>query len=319
LKRFPHVLLHWEDFSRENAGPLLERYRHRICSFNDDIQGTAAVALGALLAGCHTIRRSIRDQQVVIFGAGSAGCGIARFICQAMQDEGLSRAEALSHLYLVDKDGLLCAGQKLLPFQSEFARMDTQPMSLLETVRYAKASVLIGVSGQNGAFNEEVVRLMASQVVNPIIFPLSNPDSHSEAAPINLLNWTEGRAVIGTGSPFEPVRFGGRLRKIDQTNNCYIFPGLGLALIAMKAHSVSDSLLMAAARALAGCSPAGDNADACLLPPLKDIREVSLKVALAVAKEILAEGLTDVSAPEDLEGYLRHCMWQPVYLPYEKA
>lgn len=318
-KRFPHVLLHWEDFSRENARPLLDRYRNRLCSFNDDIQGTAAVAVSALLAACYQVKRRISEQKVIIFGAGSAGCGIAEFICTAMEKQGLSRAEALQHIFMVDKEGLLHADQALLPFQRPFARDLSGSMSLIDTIQYSGAGVLIGVSGQVGAFNRQVVRAMVSNTLDPVIFPLSNPDSHCEANPQDLLEWTEGRAIISTGTPFGSVPFQGLLRQVDQTNNCYIFPGLSLALVTLQATRVTDGLLMAAAEALADCSPLRKKGGIGLLPPLRDIREVCLTVATAVAAQIVSEGLNDAPVPDNLELHLRQMMWDPVYLPYEKS
>lgn len=317
-KRFRNVLLHWEDFSRENAGRILDRYREQLCTFNDDIQGTAAAVLGSLLSATHVTGRRLSEQKVVIVGAGSAGCGIARFVSLAMQAEGLSPAAALSHIYLVDREGLLTQGQSLLHFQRPFARSDMDILPLMDVVKQTGAGVLIGVSGQGGAFTEPVIRMMAASVARPVIFPLSNPDTHSEARPADLLAWTEGRAVISTGSPFPPVCFAGETRRVDQTNNAYIFPGLGLALLTLQASRVTDAMLMTAARALAGCSPAKDNPRASLLPPLRTLRAVSLKVALAVAQEILGAGFAQTPGPADLEACLAEAMWTPVYVPYEK-
>ncbi len=329
-RRFPHVLVQWEDFARQNAGPLLDRYRDRICSFNDDIQGTAAVATGALLATKHITGVSLQDQCVVIVGAGSAGCGIASFIRQAMRQEGLSAEEIHQRLYLVDQQGLLMTDDTDLPdFQQPFAHprsrvagwqlVQAGRVSLIDVIRHVKPSVLIGVSGQPGTFTEEIVRTMAASVQRPVIFPLSNPDSRAEAVPADLLYWTGGRVIISTGSPFSPVFHQGRIFPIDQTNNCYIFPGLGLALVALKAKKVTDGIFMRAAYALADLSPAKMDPSASLLPSLRDIREVSFQVALAVAKEILNEGLAGIAPPEDLVAHLRAQIWEPVYLPYQKA
>lgn len=324
-KRFPHILLQWEDFARENAGPLLDRYRNRLCTFNDDIQGTAAIAAATLLSACRISKIPLKQQKIAILGAGSAGCGIARLLKQMMMAEGLSSAEAEKQFYLIDRDGLLLQNQNLLSFQQEFARvsheiadwkLNNQNKILLEDVIHnAKPTTLVGVSGQGGAFTEIIVREMSKHVKRPAIFPLSNPDSRSEAHPHDVMRWTEGRAVLGTGSPFPSIQG----KRIDQTNNCYIFPGLGLALIALQAKYVPDSLFIAAARALADYTAKRHDLKDNLLPPLKDIRDISLAIAVAVAKEIIASGLNQIQPPEDLEKYLRDFMWQPVYVPYQKG
>ncbi|MDX1902389.1 MAG: NAD-dependent malic enzyme [Gammaproteobacteria bacterium] len=326
-KRFPKVLLQWEDFSRENAGPLLDRYRDRLCSFNDDIQGTAAVAAATLLSASRVTKIPLKEQRIIIFGAGSAGCGIARLLQQLMVSMGLTVQEAKQCFYLVDRAGLLLKRQKnLLPFQKEFARDENensawqsqQDVTLEKLVRDVKPTILLGVSGQHGAFHENLVREMAKHCARPAIFPLSNPDANCEANPQDLIEWTEGRAIIGTGSPFPHIHYRGQERRVDQTNNCYIFPGLGLALIALKATSAPEILFIAAAKALADYAAehltSGDN----LLPPLKEIRSVSHAVAVAVAKQIIASGLNKLDPPDDLAKYLSDYMWQPVYVPYRK-
>lgn len=324
-KRFPNVLLQWEDFSRDNAGPLLERYRDRLCSFNDDIQGTAAIAAATILSACRVTKIPLKDQRIVIFGAGSAGCGIARLLRLMMISMGLSAAEVQRCFYLVDRDGLILQQQKnLLPFQREFARdvaehphwQSQAAITLENLIRDVKPTVLLGVSGQRGAFHESLIREMAKHCRRPVIFPLSNPDTNCEAHPKDLLEWTEGRALIGTGSPFAPVNYRGKTYHINQTNNCYIFPGVGLALIAMRASAAPEILFITAAQALADYSQSlGDQ----LLPPLKEIRTVSHAVAVAVAKQIVASGLNKMPPPDDIEKYLSDYMWQPVYVPYRKG
>ncbi len=328
-KRFPHILLQWEDFAQQNANPLLERYRDQLCTFNDDIQGTAAVAAGTLFAAISATRSHLRDQRIAILGAGSAGCGIAALIKQAMIDEGMSESEARSRFFMVDKNGLLLEDDKnLLSFQKPFAQsknniaawqlQHSNQITLEDVVHHAHPTVLIGVSGQAGGFSEAMIRDMANHVERPIIFPLSNPTSRSEATPIDLLKWTNDRAIIGTGSPFDSVEKAGKMRRVDQTNNCYIFPGMGLGLIAVKARRVTDAMFMRAAKALAECSPARQNPDNNLLPPLTDIRTVSLRVAAAVATEALNTGLANMIPRGDLESYLKNYMWMPEYLPYQK-
>lgn len=329
IKRFPHVLLQWEDFAQQNATPILERYRDKLCTFNDDIQGTAAVATGTLLAAINVTGKKLCDQKIVIVGAGSAGCGIANLIKQTMMKQGLSESEAQTRFYLIDRNGLLVEGMpNLLPFQKNFLQSRNaiadwrceRPdfVSLNDVVKNVRPTVLLGVSGQAGIFKEELIREMSLHVERPIIFPLSNPTSLSEATPTDLMLWTNGKAIIGTGSPFDAIVRDGQLFRVDQTNNSYIFPGVGLGLITVKAKTVSDKMFMAAAIALADCSPAKKDPKANLLPPFTQILEVSYQVAWAVAKEAIAAGLADFYSDEELEKQIRKNMWEPAYLPYRK-
>jgi malate dehydrogenase (oxaloacetate-decarboxylating) len=322
VERWPHVLLQWEDFAKANATRLLERYRDRLCTFNDDIQGTAAVATGALLAAINVTGVPLSQQRIVVFGAGSAGCGIASLLCAAMVGEGLSAKEAARRFYLVDKDGLLVEGMHgIAPFQAPFLQSREAAAggrSLLDVIKAARPTVLIGVSGQAGAFKEEVVRAMAAQHARPIIFPLSNPVSCAEAAPVDVERWSEGRAVVGAGSPFPPLMRKGKPFGVDQTNNSYIFPGVGLGAVATRARRISDGMLMAAAKALAELSPAKKDPDANLLPPVTLLRDVAIAVAIAVAKQAVAEGLTESGSVEAAEVDVRAKMWAPRYLPYRR-
>ncbi len=242
-RKFPRVLLQWEDFAQPHAGPLLDRYRDQLCTFNDDIQGTAAVTTGTLLSAVAKAGGRLRDQRVAILGAGSAGCGVAEQLVAAMVEEGLTEAEARARFFLIDRPGLLHDGLPgLRTFQRKFAQpkdrvgrwqmVEGRPIGLLEVVKNARPTILIGTSGQPGTFTEEIVRMMAQDVERPIIFPLSNPTSRAEATPADLIAWTEGRALIATGSPFEDVRHEGRRFPIAQCNNSYIFPGLGLGILA---------------------------------------------------------------------------------------
>jgi malate dehydrogenase (oxaloacetate-decarboxylating) len=326
--RWPHVLLQWEDFARNNATRLLERYRDRLCTFNDDIQGTAAVATGALLAAVNVTGRPLTEQRVAVVGAGSAGCGISSLLLSAMIADGLAPEDARGRFYLIDRDGLLIEGVPgLLPFQMPFVRprpavadwrlSEPARIGLVDVVREARPTVLIGVCGQPGAFSEDAVRLMAKLVERPVIFPLSNPTSRCEATPADLMAWTGGRAVIGTGSPFPPLMIDGALRPIDQTNNAYIFPGLGIGTIAAQASRISDSMLMAAARSLAEASRAYLGLHSNLLPPVDALREVSRRVAVAVALQAEREGLAQASQ-EPLEEQVRRLIWSPVYRPYRR-
>lgn len=326
-KRFPKVLLQWEDFAQQNANPILAKYRDQLCTFNDDIQGTAAIATGTLLAAVQVTGLPLQEQKIVVVGGGSAGCGISNLMMHAMMEAGLSEDEARSRFYLIDRNGLMVEGaQGFMPFQQQFMQKksaianwkiaDHNNITLLETTKNVKPTVLVGVSGQPGIFNEAVVKEMAAHVAHPIIFPLSNPTSRSEANPTDLVKWTEGRVVMGTGSPFPEIIKNDKPFRVDQTNNAYIFPGMGLGIIAVEAKQVSDKMFMAAARALADCSPAKKNHQANLLPPLTEIREVSYRVALAVAKQAIAEKLALPHSDEELERIIHAAVWTPHYVPY---
>jgi malate dehydrogenase (oxaloacetate-decarboxylating) len=326
-KRFPHVLLQWEDFAQQNATPLLERYRNSLCTFNDDIQGTAAVAAGTLFSAIQVTKTRLCDQRIVVVGAGSAGCGISNLILRAMVEDGLSEAEARQRFYLIDKSGLLLDNMPgLLSFQKLFAQNkphlstwqynDLSNITLAEVVTNVHPTLLIGVSSQQGVFTEDVIRIMAQHVKRPIIFPLSNPTTSCEATPSDLMKWTNERAIIGTGSPFGSIIKNGKPFRVDQTNNCYIFPGVGLGLIAVRAKYVTDNMFMAAAKALADCSPAKNNSENNLLPPLTNIREVSLKVACAVAREAIKAGVAEYHPNEEIETVIQKMMWVPEYIPY---
>jgi malate dehydrogenase (oxaloacetate-decarboxylating) len=326
--RWPHVLLHWEDFALRNANRLLARYRDRLCSFNDDIQGTAAIAVDAILSAVNVTGLPLAQQRIAVLGAGSAGTGICALLLRAMVDTGLAESEARKRFYLVDRHGLLLEGMSgLQPFQSAFARprddIATWPVKsaahidLAEVVANAAPTLLIGTSGQARAFSEDVVRAMAERVRRPIIFPLSNPTERSEATPAELLSWTDGRAVIGTGSPFPPVTRDGRAFRIDQTNNAYVYPGIGLGVIAVRARAVSDGMFLAAARTVADLSPAKYDVRANLLPPLAELRHVSQQVAIAVAKQAIREGLAGPGG-EEVAARIGAKTWEPAYATYHR-
>jgi malate dehydrogenase (oxaloacetate-decarboxylating) len=329
MKRWPHVLLQWEDFAGANAGRLLERYRDRLCTFNDDIQGTAAVTTATILAAVAATGLSLRDQRIGIFGFGSAGIGIANLLVNAMKEAGMSEAEAHSRFYAIDRYGLLVEGGKnIRADQQPYVRSKAEvagwkhtgdEIGLLDVMRNAKLTVLAGVSGQAGAFSEEIVREMARHVERPVIFPLSNPTVCAEAKPADLLHWTEGRALVGTGSPFDPVEIGGKQIHITQTNNSYIFPGLALGILASRASRVSDGMIMASAKALAGLSPKKIDPAAGLLPPISESRRVSYVVAEAVGKQAIAEGLAELPNGSSLEEELKAYVWEPVYVPYKRV
>ena len=331
-RRWPHILLQWEDFAGVNATRLLAHYRDRLCTFNDDIQGTAAVTTATLLAGVNATGIPLREQTIAMFGAGSAGIGIVNLLIAAMKEEGLTEDEARRRIYAFNRYGLIVEGGKgIRPDQQPLARRREDvagwklsapetgaAISLLDVVRNAGITVLAGVSAQAGAFTEEIVREMARHTPRPAIFPLSNPTSVAEATPADLLRWTEGRAIVGTGSPFAPVEVNGKLVRIAQVNNSYIFPGLALGILVSRARRVTDSMIMAAAKALASLSPARTDKSAPLLPPISDFRNVSRTVAEAVGMQAMADC---VASPIDRTAFLEELsayVWEPDYLPYER-
>ncbi|KFF63165.1 malate dehydrogenase [Pectobacterium brasiliense] len=328
-RRWPNVLLQFEDFAQKNATPLLNRYRDEICSFNDDIQGTAAVAIGSLIAASRAAGTQLRDQTVTFLGAGSAGCGIAEQIIAQMKSEGLSEEEARARVFMVDRFGLLTDKlPNLLDFQSKLVQKselladwdcNSDAISLLEVVRNAKPTILIGVSGQPGLFTEEIIREMHKHCARPIVMPLSNPTSRVEARPEDIIRWTEGSALVATGSPFAPVNYQGKIFPIAQCNNSYIFPGIGLGVLASGAKRITDGMLMAASRALADCSPLANNGEGALLPDLSDIQQVSKRIALDVGKAAQLQGAAVVTSADALQKAIDHNFWQPQYRSYKRT
>jgi len=332
-RRWPHILLQWEDFAGVNASRLLERYRDRLCTFNDDIQGTAAVTTATLLAAVNATGIPLKEQTIAMFGTGSAGAGILDLLIAAMKEEGLSEEQARKRIYAFNHLGLLIEGCEVVkPAQEPFLRKredvagwklsapgsGTGAISLLDVVRNAGITVLAGVSARPGAFTEEIVREMARHTPHPVIFPLSNPTSQAEATPADLLRWTEGRALVGTGSPFAPVEVNGKLVRIAQVNNSYIFPGLALGILVSRATRVTDGMIMAATKALASLSPARADKNAPLLPPIADSRKTSLAVAEAVFLQAVADGIAEPADEAAIGADLRAYMWEPVYCPYER-
>jgi len=327
-KRWPHVLLQWEDFAGSNAARLLAKYRDRLCTFNDDIQGTAAVVLATLLAAMKAAGTKLAEQRIAILGFGSAGIGIANLLVKALEDEGLNEAEARGRIYAMGRPGLLVEGAEgIHAEQKGFVRpqtdlagwkvQDAKQVRLEEVVRNAKITVLIGVAGRAGMFTEDAVSAMAKNTERPIVFPLSNPTSKSEATPEDVLRWTDGKALIGTGSPFEPVNLGNRRICIDQTNNSYVFPGLALGTVASRARRVSDAMIMTAARTLASLSPVEQDRNGSLLPPMAQSRALSRVIATAVAREAIREGLSSLSDAEVDNAVAAH-VWEPRYIRYER-
>lgn len=326
--RWPRVLIQFEDFAQDNATPLLKKYQDKICCFNDDIQGTASVAVGTLLAACHTLNSSLKDHRIVFVGAGSAGCGIAEQLVAHMMEQGLTEKQALNQIFLISSEGLLTtAMNQLHNFQNKFAKKtsdvntwssDKKHINLLDVVRNSKPTILIGVSGQPGLMTEEIIKTMYADCNKPIVFPLSNPNSRVEALPKDLIHWTEGNAIIATGSPFEPVEFNGKRYGIAQCNNSYIFPGVGLGVIASNSTRVTEKMFMVASEVLAQCSPLVKGVSDDLLPPLSQIREVSLDIALAVGLQAIKEGVAPVKNKEELGKKIKANFWNPEYREYRR-
>ncbi len=327
-QKCPRVFLHWEDVGRENARRILTHYRDEICTFNGDMQGTGAVTLAALLAAAQASKIKLVDQQIIIFGAGTAGVGIADQIISVMQRQGLSKKQAYKKLWLIDRDGLLTEhSRSLLSFQKPYARdwndcaswplNNPENITLLDVIRHVKPTTLIGCSTKGGAFTEEIVKLMASHVEHPIIMPLSNPTIKSEATPQDLMHWTQGHAIIATGSPYPNVDFAGKSLRISQSNNALSYPGIGLGAIAVKAKHLTDGMLWAATDALSQCAPIMSDPQAPLLPKLSETKSISRQVALAVALEACKEGLVQ-DKNVDLNQALNQVTWEPHYYPYKK-
>ncbi len=326
-KKFPGIFLHWEDFGRDNARRILYHYRDRCCTFNGDMQGTGVVALACVLAGIQASGLPLHEHRIVIMGAGTAGVGIADQIYAAFKQQGMSHTQAKSKIWLLDKSGLLTKQSSLLPFQQPYARdpaelstwqlKNPEYIDLHDVVKNVKATILIGCSTVTGAFNELIVRMMMEYTHRPIIMPLSNPNSLSEANPEDLIQWTQGKAIIATGSPFAAVKYEGSEFRIAQSNNAFAFPGIGLGAIAVKAKHVTDEMLYAATLALTSCSPAAQDKTAPILPKLSDSRMISMRVAIAVAEEARKQGLAEVSDQENIQELIRKTIWEPAYFPYK--
>lgn len=314
-KLFPRAMLHWEDFGTSNARRILQRYSDQVCTFNDDMQGTAAVVLSAASAAVRATGSRLRDQRVVIHGAGTAGLGIADAMRDQMVREGLSPEEATRRFWALSRDGLLTDDRLdgLFDFQVPYARPagEIDGRGLADVVAQARPTILIGTSTQRGAFTEAIVHGMASDVDRPIILPLSNPTSNAEAVPEDLIRWTDGRALIATGSPFGPVEHGGVRYAIAQANNALVFPGLGLGVAVARASRITEGMLAAMAEAVAALSDAG-TPGASLLPPVDDLRRVSAAVGVAVAKAAVADGVAQVPVEHPIQ-QVHEAMWRPEY------
>jgi malate dehydrogenase (oxaloacetate-decarboxylating) len=320
-RRFPNAILHWEDFAAPTARGILARYGETKRTFDDDIQGTASIGLACALAGVQVSGGRLTDEQVVVFGAGAAGVGIADLIAHAMRDEGLDAADAAGRIWLLDRPGLLTSDMDdLADYQVAYAkdpaavadwRADDGALGLAEVVAGLHPTMLIGTSGVTGAFTEEIVRSMHATCPHPIVLPMSNPTPLAEQTPQHLIEWTDGAALVATGSPFDPVAYDGRTYRIGQANNALMFPGLGLGTIVARASTMPESLFLAAARAIAGLADPSDPSKG-LLPGIERLREVSATVAVEVVKAAVADGIAEVEVDDPVEA-VQKAMWQPNY------
>jgi malate dehydrogenase (oxaloacetate-decarboxylating) len=326
-QELPDTLLQWEDFAAGHARAILEKYRDKLLTFNDDIQGTGAITLAVILSALNATGARMRDQTVVILGAGSASVGVSDCIVSAMVADGLPEAEARSRFYLVNTKGLLHDQRTDLrdeqrvyvqPWSkvASWKPAGDAPIGLAEVVQHVNATILIGLSTLPGAFTELIVKEVARKCERPIILPLSNPTVKAEAKPADLLRWTNGKALVATGSPFEPVAFGDKVIPISQCNNVYIFPALGLGAVAASATRVTDEMIIASARALAEHSPARQNPAAPLLPPLKDLRQIAVEIAVAAGEQAQRQGVAPKSTPAELREEVLAVRWSPAYRTY---
>jgi malate dehydrogenase (oxaloacetate-decarboxylating) len=325
-RKFPSALLQWEDFGKNNAFRLLDRYRDRMLSFNDDIQGTGSVAMAVFLSAMRIKKQKLSDQTFILFGQGQAGIGVGRQIYTGLLQEGLSHTEAKSRIFGIDIDGLLVEGMAVRDEQKLFLKTrqetshwkldDPNKITLLDTIRNSKATVLVGVTGQSGAFDKDIIMAMTDNTNLPLIMPLSNPTAKAECTPEFALSVANGNCLIATGSPFKPVEINGREHIISQCNNLYVFPGVGLGSLVCQTHKVTDEMFMAASRALSNLVTEQDLQAGRMLPPIENIRSVCAQIALAVAKQARQSGLGVRAEDEHLFNMIRAAMWEPKYLPY---
>jgi malic enzyme len=324
MRVYPDAVLQWEDFLKANAIAQLKRFRDRLCTFNDDIQGTAAIVVAGIYAALRITKQPIRDQRVVLAGAGASAQGIADLLVAAWKDAGLTEPEARARICTVDSHGLVTSDRpRLEDFKAAYARpvaeaaayicADRSCITLEETIRNFKPTILIGTSGTPALFTEPIVRAMAVMNARPVIFPLSNPTSKSECTADQAIAWSDGRAIVATGSPFAPVGYSGRTYRIGQGNNSFIFPGVGLGLWVGRVRRVTDAMFLDAAQAAADQVTAADLAHGAVYPEVSRIRDCSHAVACAVIRRAVAEGFADVSLLDDLESSVRRAMWTPEY------
>ncbi|MGD0528403.1 MAG: NAD-dependent malic enzyme [Polyangiaceae bacterium] len=326
--KWPQAVLQWEDLSKDTAFEVLDRYRKRLPSFNDDIQGTGAVALAGLVSACALRGRELRDEVVVVHGAGAGGAGVAMAIQQGMRREGLTAAEARARIFVLDSRGLLVEGRKMedykAPLAQERARLagwGEGPFELEATIAKSRATVLLGLSGVPGCFTEPMVRAMCEHVERPVVFPLSNPTASCEATPEDLLAWSRGRAIVATGSPFDPVKVDGRDVPIGQGNNAFIFPGLGFGAILAEASEITDGMVAASSYALAEYVKEKHLSGGLVYPPVEEMRDVAAHVATRVIEQAFDDGAarTTKLTRATAGAHVRAKAWQPRYLPFEKV
>ncbi|MCC5791146.1 MAG: NAD-dependent malic enzyme [Legionellaceae bacterium] len=327
-KHFPNAFLHWEDFGRGNARRILDQFHNSLCTFNDDIQGTGAVTLAALLAACDVTGVPLADHRIVVFGAGSAGTGISEQIVDAMQRLGLSSEQAHERFWLIDRQGLLLEDDNALTdSQKPFARklkevtdwsVNNNLISLTDTVRHVKPTILIGCSAQTGAFSQDLIETMARHCERPIVFPLSNPDEKCEAQPMDILHWSQGKALLATGTAFADVEYQNRLVKIAQCNNALVFPGIGLGILAVRSSRLTKNMILAAAQTLSLYAPSRKDSFQPLLPSLENAQQVARHIAVAVAQSAIDDGYAQENQDADLPGLIEDLFWEPRYLPYQK-
>ncbi|MCL2448632.1 MAG: NAD-dependent malic enzyme [Polyangiaceae bacterium] len=326
--RWPRTVLQWEDLSKDTAFDVLARYRKQIPSFNDDIQGTGAVALAGLVCACALRRRRISDETVVVYGAGAGGVGVAWAITEGMVREGATREAARARVLVIDSKGLLVDGRVMEAYKRPFAQPRERvagwgegPFDLRATIHNARATVLLGLSGQPSTFDEGMIREMCENTERPVVFPLSNPTSACEATPADVLAWSRGRALVATGSPFDPVRVGGDDVCIGQGNNAFVFPGLGFGAILADASEITDGMVLASAYALAELVKETHLARGLIYPPVEELRTVSQRVATRVVQQAFDDGVarTKKTTREGAESYVQSKFWRPRYLPFERG
>jgi malate dehydrogenase (oxaloacetate-decarboxylating) len=328
-ERWPRAVVQWEDFGKETAFDVLDAFRDVVPSFNDDIQGTGAVALAGLIAAAHAKGGTLASERFLVFGAGAGGIGVARAIRDGLERDGATRAEASARIFVVDSKGLLVEGRTMEAYKQEFAQpahviegwttASTVP-SLIETIGNGKVTALLGLSGQRASFDERVVRAVMENTSQPIVFALSNPTSACEAVPADVLRWSNGRAIVATGSPFDPVEIGGKKHLIGQGNNAFVFPGLGFGAILTEARKITDGMVAEASYALAELTIERYGARGLVYPPVEDLRDASVRVAARVAKRAIADGVAGrTDLPNDLEAHARQLAWSPRYSPFRRA
>ncbi len=329
-ERWPRAIIQWEDLSKEVAFEMLERYRHRVASFNDDIQGTGAVALAGIVSACRLKGEPLAEQRFVVFGAGAGGIGVAWAIVEGLVREGLSREEAHTHVFVLDSKGLLIEGRAMDPYKQRFAQSTARisgwqvagPVpTVLEVIQNASATVLLGLSGQTGAFNQPIVAAVGQNTLRPIVFALSNPTSVCEALPEDIVKWSDGRAIVATGSPFPDVNYKGTVYSVGQGNNAFIFPGLGFASILSECREITDNMVLEAAYALSDYTAAKHLEAGRVYPPTRELQEVTVRVAVRVIRCALNDGVAEKTTLEgrDLDAYVRSRFWKARYLPFVRG